>query len=112
MYAGIKQATDLSTTKSVPSETKLGENITDRRKQLEQWVEHYFELYSTQNVVTNAAIHAINQLHIPYDLDEEPTKEELSKAIDCLAIAKAPGEDGILPVCDQIRGKGANGGSV
>jgi hypothetical protein len=36
-----------------------------------------------------------NQLPVLDELDEEPTKEELSRAIDCLAIGKAPGEDGI-----------------
>jgi stalled ribosome rescue protein Dom34 len=76
---------------------KSGENINDRKKQMERWVEHYLELYSTQNVVTDAELGAINQLPVLDELDEEPTKEELSKAIDCLAIGKALGEDGIPP---------------
>ena len=64
---------------------------------MERWVEHYLELYSTQNVVTDAALDAISQLPILEELDDEPTVEELGKAIDALAIGKAPGEDGILP---------------
>ena len=31
------------------------------------------------------------------ELDAIPTQEELSKAIDCLACGKAPGNDGIPP---------------
>ena len=95
MYAGIKQATGPITTKSVPLKTKSGENITDKKKQMERWVEHYFELYSTENVVADAVLDAICQLPVMQELDEKPTEEELRKAIDCLSTGKAPGEDGI-----------------
>ena len=97
MYAGIKKATGPTATKSVPLKTKSGEIITDQKKQMERWVEHYLELYSTQNVVTDAALDAISQLPVMEELDEEPTVEELSKAIDCLSTGKAPGADGIPP---------------
>ena len=97
MYAGIKEATGPTITKSVPLKTKSGENITDKKEQMERWVEHYLELYSTQDVVTDAALDAISQLPILEELDDEPTVEELGKAIDALATGKAPGEDGIPP---------------
>ena len=97
MYEGIKEATGPTITKSVPLKTKSGENITDKKEQMERWVEHYLELYSTQNVVTDAALDAISQLPILEELDDEPTVEELGKAIDALATRKAPGEDGIPP---------------
>ena len=95
MYAGIKQATGPVATKSAPLKTKEGDIIIDKKKQMERWVEHYLELYSTQNVVTEAALNAIDQLPVMEELDEEPTVEELSKAMDALATGKAPGEDGI-----------------
>ena len=56
MYAGIKKATGPSVTKSVPLKSKSGEFISDQKKQMDHWVEHYLELYSTQNVVTDAAL--------------------------------------------------------
>ena len=56
---------------------------------MEQWVEHYSELYS--------ALDAIEPLPIMEDLDAQPTLEELSKAIDSSACGKAPGTDGIPP---------------
>ena len=90
---GIKQATGPTTTKSVPLKTKSAENITDQKKQMERWVEHYLELHSTQNVVTDAALDAICQLLVMQELDEQHTEEELRKAIDCLS--KVPREDGI-----------------
>ena len=76
---------------------KTGENITDQRKQMDRWVEPYLELYSTQNVVTDAALCAITQLPVMDELDVEPTEEELRTAIDCLSAGTAPGEDGIPP---------------
>ena len=94
MYAGIKKATGPAATKSV-TKTTSGENITDQKKQMERWVEHYLELFSSQNIVTDAVLAAISQLPIMEELDEKPTKEELSKAIDCLSYSKVPGEDGI-----------------
>ena len=95
MYASIKEATGPSATKSVPLKTKTGEPITDPRQQMERWVEHYLELYTTQNVVTDAALNAIEELPVSDELDAEPTEKELCKAIDCLSTGKAPREDGI-----------------
>jgi hypothetical protein len=93
--AGIKQVTGQSSTKSVPLKIKLGENITNRTKQMRLWIEHNLKLYSAQNVVTDAALSAINQLPVLDELNEELTKEELLMARDCLAISKAPCEEGI-----------------
>ena len=56
-------------------------------------MEHYLELYSTQNVVTDAALCAISQLPVMEELDEEPMEEEMRKPIDCVSAGKAPGED-------------------
>ncbi|GAA6071721.1 uncharacterized protein LOC117871822, partial [Tachysurus ichikawai] len=79
MYEGIKKATGPPTSK------------------LQRWVEHYLELYATQNVVTDTALDAIPDLPVMEELDTPPTLEELRKAIDCFACGKAPGSDGIPP---------------
>ena len=52
---------------------------------MERRVEHYSDLYYRQNVVTTAALNAIECLPVTEELDTEPAIEELSKAIDCLA---------------------------
>jgi len=77
--------------------TKTGEIITDPSKQMNRWMEHYLELYATENTVTDAALLSIPDLPTMLELGTELTIEELSKAVDCLASGNAPGNDGIPP---------------
>ena len=48
-------------------------------------------------MVTPAALNAIEHMPVMDELDENPTVEEVSKAIDSLALGKAPGSDSIPP---------------
>ena len=43
--------------------------ITDERKQMERWVEHYLELYSTENTVSEEALDSIKLIPIMVELD-------------------------------------------
>ena len=97
MYDGIKTAMGPVQNKTAPLKSSTGEDITDKGRQMEKWVEHYSDLYSRQNVVTSAALDATECLPTMEELDTEPTVEDLSKAIDSLAAGKAPGSDGIPP---------------
>ena len=97
MYEGIKQATGKPKKNSAPLKSKTGETITDRGKQIGRWVEHYLDLYSRENCVTQEALDGIEYLPVLEELDTEPTLEELSNAIDALSCAKAPGDDCIPP---------------
>ena len=97
MYEEIKTAIGPTSVKIAPLKAKNFEFITDKRKKLKRWVEHYLELYSTQNIVTDAALDALPSLPVMEELDNPPSLEELSKAIDCLACGKAPENDGIPP---------------
>ncbi|KAJ8340611.1 hypothetical protein SKAU_G00352440 [Synaphobranchus kaupii] len=67
MYEGIKKAFGLTTNKTTPLKSSAGDVITDRRNQMERWVEHYQELYSRENTVTNAAIEIIESLPVMQD---------------------------------------------
>ena len=96
MYEGIKKATGPSIRKTAPLKSKSGEFITDKAKQLDRWVEHYSKLYSMENVVHQSALDAIDHLPLMQELDEAPSIDELSKAIDRLPSGKALGKDGIL----------------
>ena len=62
---------------------------------MERWVEHYLELYSTENTITDEALDTIETLPVMTEIDTEPTKDDLSKAIDSLKNGKAPGKDAI-----------------
>ena len=94
MYDGIKKATGPRVKKTAPLKSKSGEVITDKAKKLDRWVEHYYyELYSKENVVHQSVLDASNHLPLMAKLDEVPSIEELSKAIDRLPSGKAPGKD-------------------
>ena len=97
MFEGIKKATSPTQSKTAPLKSKTGKVITDLDKQMKRWVEHYLEIYRTENKVTEAALNAIPQLTVLEELDAEPTLDELEKAISCLTRGKAPGSDGIPP---------------
>ena len=64
---------------------------------MDRWVEHYLELYSTENMVSVDAIYSNPVLSVMEELDVEPTMDELEKAIDALSTGKAPGNDAIPP---------------
>jgi hypothetical protein len=80
--------------KTAPLKSKDGKTITDKAKQMERWIEHYYELYSNIPEVSNEALDSIPQYPVLY-LDDEPTPKELSRAIDALPSRKAPRKDSI-----------------
>ena len=97
MYKGIKQATGPKVKKIAPLKSKTGEIITDWKKQIEKWAEHYLELYSPENTISLEALNSIQVMPIMLELDSEPTASEIEKAIYGLANGKAPGNDAIPP---------------
>ena len=97
MYDGIKKALGPVQARTAPLKSSTGEVLTDKNQQMERWVEHYSDLYSRQNTVSATALDAIECLPTMKELDVIPTVQELSKAMDNLALGKAPGSDGIPP---------------
>ena len=100
MFGRIMQATGLLVKKTASLKTETGEVISDNRKQMERWVEHYLDLYSSENSplrLSREALDAIQDLPILHELDAESILDELSKAIDTPACRKAPGNVSIPP---------------
>ena len=95
MYDGIKQAIGPMQSRIAPLKSATGDAIKDKSKQMERWVEHYSELYSRVNVVSDEALMAMESLSIMDELDSEPTLEDINQALDQLSSGKAPGNDGI-----------------
>lgn len=93
MYDGLKTALGLTQSKTAPLKSTTGEVITDQGQQLNRWVENYSELYSRDYSVTSSALDRIDRLPVMEELDDMPTEDELSNAIDSLAPGKAPGSD-------------------
>ncbi len=93
----MKKAFGPSTFKIAPLRSAIGDGITDRGKQMERWAEHYQQLYSRENIVTDTVLKSITPFPEMKELDDLPTVDELSKAIDSLARGKAPGSDSIPP---------------
>ena len=97
MYEGMKKAFGPSVIRTAPLKSKSGEILKDRGQQMERWAEHYGELYSRVNLVSDNAIINTKLLPTMDELDTPPTIDELMKAIDSLSCGKAPGSDGIPP---------------
>jgi hypothetical protein len=88
MYEGMKKALGSSVTKTALVKSTSGDLIKDRGEQMERCVEHYGELYSSENVVTDTAMENTTPLPTMKELDSPKTIEELSKAIDSLSCGK------------------------
>ena len=95
MYDGINQAIGPMQSRIAPLKSATGDAIKDKSKQMERWVEHYSELYSRVNVVSDEALIAMESLSIMDELDSKPTLEDINQALDQLSSSKAPGNDGI-----------------
>ena len=71
--------------------------LTDKASILSRWSEHFGTLFGTDRVVQDSAVLRIPQQPVKADLDELPSMEEVTKAIEQLKRRKAAGIDGIPP---------------
>ena len=97
MYEGIKKVVGKEVKKPAPLKSKSGVLLYDKDQKLDRLVEHYTDLYATDNLVSKKALDEIPQIAPLSDLDEEPTLKDIDKAIDSLNCGKAPGQDSIPP---------------
>ena len=64
---------------------------------MERWVEHYLELYSTENTVSEEVLNSIQLMPTMVEHDSEPTASQTEEAINGLANGKSPGNDTTPP---------------
>ena len=62
---------------------------------MEHWVDHYNELYSRINVVSEEVRIVMESFFTMDELDCETTLEEINQALDQLSSGKAAEKDGI-----------------
>ena len=71
--------------------------FTDKASILSRWSEHFQALFSADRVVQDSSVLRIPQQPVKVELDELPSMEEITKAIEQLKSGKAAGVDGIPP---------------
>ena len=69
--------------------------LTDNSSILSRWSQHFQTLFSADRTVHDAAILCIPQQPVKAELDEIPSLEEITKAVQQLKCGKAAGVDGI-----------------
>lgn len=96
MHNGIKRALGPTQKKSAPLKTITRELIKNRDKQMQHWVEHYSELYTRENVVTEEALNPTECLPTLDELVREQSLEEIREVMKPLASRKFPGNVGSI----------------
>ena len=97
MYDGLKRAFGPSKRIMAPISSSSGTILSTRTEQMERWVEHFSLLYSRKNVIKKSVLDSLECKPTMYDLDKEPTIDDLRTAIKSLSPGKACGNDGIPP---------------
>ena len=95
MYDGIRKACGPVERKTAPIRAKDGAILTDKHDQMRRWEEHYMDLYSTGSQLNDHARENLPTVPLMTSLDNAPTIEEVSEAIESLSSGKASGQDGI-----------------
>ena len=73
MYDGINKTMSPTTKITAPLTSATGETIQDKGKQMEQWVELYFELYSRKNHFADDVLDAVKSFPSMVKLDKKST---------------------------------------
>ena len=71
--------------------------LKDKSSILTRWSEHFQALFGADRVVQDSASLRIPQLSVKVELDEPPSLQELTKAVEQMKSGKAAGVDGIPP---------------
>ena len=56
MYEGMKVAFGTYNNKDAPLKSRAGEFINDHSKLIEQWADHYEDLYFTEAIISDTAL--------------------------------------------------------
>ena len=95
-YDGLKEVHGPTTSGSSPLLSADGSTlITDKKKILERWAEHFDSVLNHPSTINDEAINRLPQVPFDETLNAVPTFEEIWKAIHLLNSDKSPGADSI-----------------
>ena len=95
-HSGLKEVWGPQKKGPVHLKTSDGrETISDNKRVLSRWAEHFQTLLNVPGDIDPSALDNIQQRPTIESLDETPTIDEVTKAIDAMKDGKAPGQDGI-----------------
>ena len=78
--------------------------LSDKHDILNRWTEHFSELLNVNTAVNPNITELVPQAPVQQWMDEPPTLNEVSLAVDTTSNGKAPGADGIHPEIIQYGG--------
>ena len=108
-YAALKEVYGPTRGTVEPVKSSDGNQVfSDKENILMRWKEHYQQLLNRQGNVAEDALTNIEQMPIMSELDEPPTRQEMTVAINRLGKRKAAGSDGIAAEVLKHGGKQLN----
>ena len=96
-YQGLKAVYGPKHKSSSAVKSKDGLLITEPKKVLERWSEHFNEVLNQDSIFDMSVLKEIPQWDVNQSLDDLPTLEEVLDSIKQLTSGKAPGADSIPP---------------
>ena len=76
-----------------PVKSLDGSLITDRKKTLARWVEHFQSALNQKSVFDSQVLSEILQWNTATHLDDTPTMDEIQRALQQMSSGKAPGDE-------------------
>ena len=96
-YSSIKNVYGPKQSSNVPIRNLEGDLLTDKEAINKRFSEHFEQLLNRPSSIDPNALNDIPPRTVNEQLDDLPTEEEVTKAIDELQSGKAAGSDGIPP---------------
>ena len=96
-YSSLKEVYGPKQLSTAPIKNLEGELLTDNEAIDKRFAEHFEQLLNRPSAINSEAISEIPARTVNNQLDDLPTEQEVTKAIDELQSGKAAGPDGIPP---------------
>ena len=96
-FDGLKDVYGPKSNAMAPVRATDGTLLTEKNEITQRWSDHFNKLLNRPSQIDEQAIHDMPQREVILQMDDPPTLEETTKAVNQLQSGKAPGPDGIPP---------------